>query len=84
MSGAAIVAAGAGAEGFSSREIGVGAGLSMEGRVFGYFPVRVIPEVVFVVGEGNGDKGKLELLGEPVRWSGDSGEDFVIVGRGKF
>ena len=51
----------------------------MEGRVFGYFPVRVIPEVVFVVGEGNGDKGKLELLGEPMRGSRDSGEDLVVV-----
>ena len=56
----------------------------MEGRVFGYFPVRVIPEVVFVVGEGNGDKGKLELLGEPMRGSRDPCEDFVVVGRGEF
>ena len=56
MSGAAIVTAGAGAEGFSSRKIGVGAGLSMEGRVFGYFPVRVIPEVVVIIRKGKGTK----------------------------
>ena len=62
----------------------MGAGLLMEGRVFGYFPVGVISKVVVVVGEWDRAKGELESLGEPVRWSGDSGEDFVIVGRGKF
>ena len=62
----------------------MGTGLSMEGRVFGYFPVRVIPEVVVVVGKGNRDKGKPESLGEPMRGSRDSCEDFVVVGRGKF
>ena len=56
----------------------------MEGRVFGYFPVRVIPEVVVVIGKGNRDKGKLESLGEPMRGSRDSCEDFVVVGKGKF
>ena len=84
MSGEAIVAAGAGAEGFSSRGIEVGAGLSTGGRVFRYFPAGVILEVVVVVGKGNGDEGELESLGEPVRGSRDSGEDFVVVGRGKF
>ena len=62
----------------------MGAGLSTEGRVFGYFPVRIIPEVVVIVRKGNEDEGKLESLGEPMRGSRDSCEDFVIVGRGKF
>ena len=62
----------------------MGAGLSMGGRVFGYFPVGIILEVVVLVGKGDGDEGKLELLGEPMRGSRDSCEDLVIVGRGKF
>ena len=33
VSGAAVMATGAGAEGFSSREVRVGAGLSVESRV---------------------------------------------------
>ena len=53
-------------------------------RVFRYFPLGVISEVVVVVGKGDGDKGELESLGEPTRGSRDSGEDFVIVGGGKF
>ena len=62
----------------------MGAGLLMEGRVFGYFPVRIIPEVVLIVRKGNGDESELESLGEPTRGSGDSCEDFVVVGRGEF
>ena len=56
----------------------------MGGRVFGYFPVGIILEVVVIVGKGDGDEGKLELLGEPMRGSRDSCEDLVIVGRGEF
>ena len=62
----------------------MGAGLSTEGRVFGYFPVRFIPEAVVIVRKGNRDKGKLESLGESMRGSRDSCEDFVMVGGGKF
>ena len=62
----------------------MGAGLSMEGWVFGYFPVGIISEVVVIIGEGNRDKGELESLGEPTRGSRDSCEDFIIVGRGEF
>ena len=39
----------------------------------------VVLEVVFVIGEGDRNEGKLESLGEPTRGSRDSGEDFVIV-----
>ena len=46
---------------------------------FGYFPLGVVSEVVFVIGEGNRDKSELELLGQPMRGSRDSCEDFVIV-----
>ena len=56
----------------------------MEGRIFGYFPVRIIPEVVVIVRKGNEDEGKLESLGEPMRGSRDSCEDLVIVDRGEF
>ena len=83
MSGAAIVTAGTDAEGFSSQEIRVGAGVSTGCGWFGYFPLGVVSEVVFVVGEGDGDEGKLESLGEPTRGSRDSCEDFVVVGSGK-
>ena len=76
-----IVTAGAGAEGFSSREFGVRAGLALRGRVFGYFPVRVILEVVVIIRKGNGNEGKLESLGEPTRGSRDSSKDFIVVGR---
>ena len=62
----------------------MGAGLSTEGRVFGYFPVRIIPEAVVIVRKGNRDKGELESLGESMRGSRDSCEDFVMVGGGKF
>ena len=57
--------------------------MSVGGRVFRYFPVRVISEVVVVVGKGDRDKGKLKSLGEPMRGSRDSGEDFVVVGSSK-
>ena len=50
---------------------------------FGYVPLGVVSEVVFIVGKGNGDKGKSELLGEPTRGSRDSSEDFVVVVRGE-
>ena len=61
----------------------MGAGLLMEGRVFGYFPVGVISKVVVVIGEWDRDEGELESLREPARGSRISGEDFVIVGRGE-
>ena len=62
----------------------MGAGLSTEGRVFRYFPVGIILEVVVIARKGDGDEGELESLGEPTRGSRDSCEDFVIVGRGEF
>ena len=80
MSGAAIVAAGTGTEWFFSSEVGVGTGASLKSWVFGYFPVRVISEVVVIVQKGNGGEGKLELLCEPMRGSRDSSEDFIVVG----
>ena len=83
MSGAAIVTAGTDAEGFSSQEIRVGAGVSTGCGWFGYFPLGVVSEVVFIIGKGNGDKGELESLGKPMRGSRDSSEDFVIVVRGE-
>ena len=57
----------------------MGARLPLESRVFEYFPVRVISEVVVIVRKGNGDEGKLESLGEPMRGSRDPSEDFIIV-----
>ena len=83
MSGAAIVAAGTGAKGFSSREVRVGAGMSAGCGWFRYFPLGVVSEVVFVIGEGDRDEGELESFGEPTRGSRDSSEDFVIVVRGE-
>ena len=61
----------------------MGAGTSIGGRVFGYFPVGIVLEVVVTIGKGNRDEGELELLGKPTRGSGDSSEDFVVVGGGK-
>ena len=61
----------------------MGAGASTKSKVFGYSPVGIVSEVVVVVGKGNGNKGELKSLGEPMRGSRDSSEDFVIVGRGK-
>ena len=78
-----IVTAGTGAEGFSSGEVRVGAGASTGCGWFGYFPLGVVSEVVFVVGEGDRDEGELESSGEPTRRSRDSSEDFVIVVRGE-
>ena len=83
MSGAAVVPAGTGAEGFSSREVGVGARTSVGSGWFGYFSLGVVSEVVCIVGKGNRDEGELELFGEPTRGSRNSIEDFVIVVRGK-
>ena len=83
MSGAAVVTAGTGAEGFSSREVRVGAGSLTRCAWFRYFPLGVILEVVFIVGEGDRNKGKLESLGEAMRGSRDSCEDFVVVFSGK-
>ena len=82
-SGAAIVAARASAEGFSSREVRVGAGVSTGCGWFRYFPLGVISEVVFIVGERDGDEGELESSGEPTGGSRDSSEDLVVVVRGK-
>ena len=59
VSEAAVVAAGAGAEGFSSREVRVGAGVSTGCRWFRQLPLGVVSEVVFVVGEGDRGKGEL-------------------------
>ena len=56
---------------------------TLKGRVFGYFPVKVISEIVVVVGKRDRDKGELESLAEPTRGSRDPSEDFVIVGRGE-
>ena len=78
-----VVAAGTGAEGFSSREVVVGAGVSTRCGWFGYFPLGVVSEVVFVVGKGDRGEGELELSGEPTRGSRDSSEDFVVVVRGE-
>ena len=69
--------------GVSSREGRVGAGMSTRCGWFGYFPLGVVSEVVFVIGEGDRDEGELELFGEPTRGSRDSGEDFVVVVRGE-
>ena len=69
----------AGAEGFFSREGRVGAGVSMRCQWFGYFPLGVVSEVVFVIGRGDGGEGKLESSGEPTRGSRDSSKDFVVV-----
>ena len=55
----------------------------MEGRVFGYFPVRIIPEAVVIIRKGNGGESELESLGEPTRGSRDSCEDFVVVVSGE-
>ena len=74
-----VVTAGTGAEGFSSREVVVGTGASTRCGWFGYFPLGVVLEVVFIVGKGDGGEGELESSGEPTRGSRDSSEDFVIV-----
>ena len=79
-----VVAAGTGAEGFSSREVVVGAGTSTRCGWFGYFPLGVVSEVVFVVGKGDRGEGELESSGEPTRGSRDSSEDFVVVVRGEY
>ena len=84
MSGAAIVAAGTGAKGFSSREVRVGAGTSAGCGWFRYFPLGVVSEVVLVVWEGDRGEGELESFGEPMRGSRDSSEDFVVVVRGEY
>ena len=83
VSGAVVMAPQASAEGFSSRESLIGTGGVLNSGIFRYFPVRVIVEVVVIVWKGNGDEGKLESLGEPVRGSRNLSEDFIIVGGGK-
>ena len=70
---------GASTEGFSSREVGVGAGVSTRCGWFRYFPLGVVSEVVFIVGKGDRGEGKLESFGEPTRGSRDSSEDLVVV-----
>ena len=84
VSGAAIVTAGTGAEGFSSREVGVGARVSTRCGWFRYFPLGVVSKVVFIVGKGDGGEGKLESSGEPTRGSRDSCKDFVVVVRSEY
>ena len=54
-----VVATGTGAKGFSSGEVRVGAWVSAGCGWFGYFPLGVVLEVVFVVGEGDRDEGEL-------------------------
>ena len=54
MSGATVVATGTGAEGFSSREVRVGAGTLTRCGWFRYFPLGVVSEVVFIIGKGDG------------------------------
>ena len=54
-----------------------------EGRVLRYFPIWVIAKVVVIVRKGNRDESKLKSLSEPTRGSRDSGECFVVVGRGE-
>ena len=83
MSGAAVVTTRTGAEGFSSREFGVGAGVLTRCRWFRYFPLGVVSKVVFVIGESDRGEGELESSGEPMRGSRDSSEDLVVVVRGK-
>ena len=73
------MATGASAEGFSSREVRVGAGTLAGCGWFGYFPLGIVSQVVFVVGKGDGGEGELESSGEPTRGSRDSSEDFVVV-----
>ena len=53
------------------------------GRRFRYFPVGVVFVEVDVVIEGNGDKGEIEVSGQPPRWSRDACENFIIICRGK-
>ena len=77
------MAARASAEGFSSREVRVGAGMSTRCGWFRYFPLGVVSEVVFVVGKGDRGEGELESFREPMRGSRDSSEDFVVVVRGE-
>ena len=79
MCWATEMAARAGADGFFSREVRVGTRVSSMDNRFGYFPVRIIFEVVVVVREGNCDEGELELLYKPVRGSRNMGEDFIVV-----
>ena len=52
-----VVTAGTSTEGLSSREGRVGAGTSVDSGWFGYFPLGIVSEVVFIVGEGNGGEG---------------------------
>ena len=84
VSGAAVVTTGTGAEGFSSREVRVRARVSTRCGWFGYFPLNVVSKIVFIVGEGDGGEGELELSREPVRGSRDSCEDFVVVVRSEY
>ena len=83
VSGATVVATQTGAEGFFSKEFWVRTRVTLKGRGFGYFPIRVILEVVVVIGKKDRDEGELESLAEPMRGSRDSNEDFVIVSRGE-
>ena len=55
----------------------------LRSRVFGYLPVRVVLEGAVVIGEGDGDEGKLKSLGESMKGSRDSSEDFIIVGEAR-
>ena len=47
----------------------MGAGVSLNSRVFRYFPIWVISEVVVIVRKENRHEGELESLGEPTRRS---------------
>ena len=78
VSGAAIVAATASADKLFSRKSVMCAVMFGRGSQFRYFPVGVVSEDVVVI--RGGDKGKVTISDQPLRWSRDSSEDFVIVG----
>ena len=62
----------------------MGAGPLTDGGVFRCIPVGIVPKVVAIIRKGDRGDGKVESLGEPMRGSRDSCEDFIIVGGGKF
>ena len=83
VSGAMVVAADTSTDKLFSRKRVVGTRTFGRGRQFKYFPVGVVSEEVVIVGEGNGGKGEVKVSSQPLRWSRDSSEDFVIVGGGR-
>ena len=61
VSGAMIVAAGAGADKLCSRKSTMGAGMSGRERRFGDFPVGVVLEIVVVVWERDRSEGEINV-----------------------